>query len=169
MTLRTPRRSLFLFCLSLCLISSCVGDDKRKVVYIREGYYGWVRIEYGIKGAEKLPAASLFRSDYPLFSSSGLLQTASELKRDVDSVEIYYGTAMEIRPVPADMIHGRISSLNITRADGAPFEREFETAFIGPENEYQKHLHELERFRKSNDNYMIPTFEDLPRIGNIRN
>src|SRR5258706_7158801 len=170
MTLRTLNRLIFLFCLPLSLINvGCGGDDKRKAVYIREGYYGWVRIEYGIKGKERLPAASFFRSHYPFFSEAGLLQTSSELKRDVDSVEIYYCTAIEVRRVPADMIHGRISSLNVARPDRSPFEREFETAFIGPENEYQKHRHELERFRKNNDNYVIPKFEDLPRVGNIRN
>jgi hypothetical protein len=168
MTLKTLKRWVFLLCVALCLVAvGCGGDGTRRAVYIHEGYYGWVRIEYGVKGAPKLPATSFFRSNYPSFSLDGLLQTSSELKRDVE-VEIYYGTAMEVRPVPADMIHGRISSLNVTRPDGSHFEREFETAFIGPENEYDRHRYELERFRKSDDNYMIPEFADLPRVGNIR-
>src|SRR5882762_10877495 len=100
MTLRTLKRLIFLSYLPLSLISvGCGGVDNRKAVYISEGYYGWVRIEYGVTGAPKLPAASFFGSDYPSFSSSGLLQTSSELKREVDSVEIYYGTAMEVRRV----------------------------------------------------------------------
>ncbi|SRR6266404_5543689 len=170
MTLKTLKRWIFFFCLPLSLISVGCGEaDKRKAVYISEGYYGWIRIEYGVKGALQLPSTSFFRSQYPSFSEAGLLQTSSELKRDVDSVEIYYGTAMEVRRVPADMIHGRISSLNVAKPDRTPFEREFETAFIGPENEYQKHRQEIERFRRSNDNYVIPKFEDLPMAGNIRN
>lgn len=168
MTLKTLTKWMFLFCLPLSLFSVGCGDGKQKAVYIHEGYYGWVRIEYGVRGAPTLPAVSFFRSHYPSFSDAGLLQTSSELKRDVDSVEIWYGTAMEVRPVPADMIHGRISSLNVTRPDGSRFEREFETAFIGPEDDYEKHRHELEHFRKSNDKYVIPEFADLPRTGNIR-
>lgn len=169
MTLRTLKRLIFLFWLSVCLISAgCGGTDKRKVVYIRESYYGWVRIEYGVKVAAKLPSERFLHGGSPSFSSAGLLQTSSELQQDEASVEFYYGTAREIRPVPADMIHGRITSLNVTRADGSPFEREFETAFIGPETEYEKHRQELDRFRRSNDKYVIPTVEDLPKVGNIR-
>jgi hypothetical protein len=169
MTLKTLKRSVFLFCLQLSLISVGCGEaDKRKAVYISESYYGWIRIEYGVKGAAPLPSISFFRRHYPYFSDSGLLQTSSELKRDVDSVEIYYGTAMEVRPVPAHMIHGRISSLSVIRPDGAPSEREFETAFIGSADEYEKYRHELERFQRSNDKYVIPEFADLPKVGNIR-
>jgi len=169
-SLKTFGTWAFLFCfLALLFSSGCEGASNRLArAYIRESYYGWVRIEYGVKGAPDLPAVSLFRWHYPFFPSSGLLQTSSELKRDFAGVEIYYGTAMEVRAVPENMIHGRISDLNVTRPDGSRFDKKFETIFIGPANVYEEHRNELERFKKSNDEYVIPKFEDLPRVGNIR-
>ncbi len=160
---------MLFYLLALAIFSSgCEGaKNQRARVYIREGYYGWVRIEYGVKGAPVVPVVSLFQRYYPAFPSSGLLQTSSELGRDFAGVEIYYGTAMEVRPVPENMIHGRVSDLNVTRPDGSRFDKKFETISIGPADVYEKHRNELERFKKSNDEYVIPKFEDLPRVGDI--
>ncbi|MEO7970055.1 MAG: hypothetical protein ABI698_02055, partial [bacterium] len=139
----------------------CRGD-KRVRVYVPETYYGWVRIEYGVVGAPKLSEASFIQGQ------PGLMQTSSELDRASANNEIYYGTTMEVRPVASDMIHGRVSSLNVVKPDGSPFEKQFTTFFLGPSELYEKHKKEIEQFRKNKDEYIIPGLEELPRVGNIR-
>ena len=160
------RRWEFLFCLLVCLTGTGCDRGSRRpgMLYISESYYGWVRIEYSVKGTPELPAGSAWKHES--FPSSGLLQTSSELKPGF--VEFNYDTVMEWRKIPNDSIHGRISSENVTKPDGSRFEREFETLFIGSQEAYEKHRNELERFRKSEDQYVIPRYEDLPKVGNTR-
>jgi hypothetical protein len=153
---------------SLALIGYEVSVERPAEVYIREGYAGWVRIEYGVRGAPKLP---VFWNGpilgYKSFPESGLLQTSSQLKRDFPSVEFNYDTVMEWRRIPEEKIRCRVSSQNITKPDGSHFEREFEILFIGSKEPYEHHRNELERFKKGKDKYVIATLEDLPKVGNI--
>ena len=168
-TLSIPSRPVFIIWLAVLLIGAGCQGSGRPIVYISENYYGWVRIEYGRNGAPRLHRDSWFGNDHqPLFSESGLLQTSSELGQGNNSVELAYGTVMEWRAVPPEMIHARVTSMNITRSDGSRFEPAFEIAFIGPESVYQRHRIELERFRRTNDQYVIRTLEDLPKTGNVR-
>jgi hypothetical protein len=164
--MKTPPRTMWrwklAFLLPVLLASIACQGEKRGRVYVTEDYYGWVRIEYGIKGAPKLPEASFIESQ------PGLLRTSTELNRDSANAEIYYGTTMEVRPVASDMIHGRVSSLNVVKPDGSRFEKQFATFFLGPSELYEKHKQELEGLRKIKDEYIIPALEDLPTIGNIR-
>jgi len=145
------------------LLASIGCQGNRPVrIYVPETYYGWVRIEYGVEGAPQLSQVS-FAERQP-----GLIQTSSELNPDSANAEVYYGTAMEVRPVPSDMVHDRVSSLNVVKPDGSRFEKQFVTFFLGPNDLYEKHKPELERFRTTRDAYVIPSFEDLPKVGNIR-
>ena len=144
---------------------------KRPVhVYVGENYYGWIRIEYDVKDAPKL---SLNRF-YPIFNlagcvpDSGVLKTSSMPNRDFTYLDVYYGTAMEVRPVPDDLIHGRVSSQSITRPDGSHFESVFEVIFIGPEGDYQKHRREFDRYKSGENEFVIPGLEALPRVRNIK-
>ena len=164
---RIIQRRLFLFCLPGLLISIGCQRDRDGRVYVTEHYYGWVRIEYGVAGAPRLSEVSFIEREPP-FRESGLLQTSSELRQDSVNVQIYFGTAMEVRPVPDDMIHGRVSSQSVVRPDGSRFGKQFETFFLGPKDLYEKHKRELARFRKANDKYVIPSLEDLPKVGNIQ-
>ena len=151
----------------LIFLSSGCGFGGRPRAYISEHYYGWVRIEYGVAGAPPLDIdrSWSFHSGSPYFSESGLLQTSSQLNQE--GAEIYFGTAMEIRPVPPNMLHGQVSSLNIPKSDGSHFAPAFEIAFIGPSDVYEKHRNELERFKRSNGQYVISSMQDLPRLRNL--
>jgi len=37
-----------------------------------------------------------------------------------------------------------------------------------PKDEYEKHQHELEQFRKGDCKYVIDSLDDLPKVGSIR-
>ena len=156
--------------LLLVVIGYEAGIKRPVRVFVSEHYYGWVRIEYDIKGTPRLSMNWL----YPILnlegcvSDSGVLKTSSKPNRDFTDLGVYYGTPMEVRPVPDDMIHGRVSSQSITRADGSHFESEFELMFIGPDEDYQKHRNELERYKKGENEFVVPSLEALPRIRNIK-
>jgi hypothetical protein len=66
------------------------------------------------------------------------------------------------------MINGGIISWCVARPDGTRFERDFITYFVGPNDEYEKHQHELEQFRKGDCKYVIDSLDDLPKVGSIR-
>ena len=139
-------------------------------VYVGEHYYGWIRIEYDVKGAPKLSLNRL----YPILNlagsvpDSGVLKTSSKPNRDFIQLDVYYGTPMEVRPVPDDLIHARVASQHITKPDGSHFASEFEIMFIGPEGVYRNHRAELDRYRKGENDFVIPSLEALPKVRNVK-
>ena len=150
------------FLLPVLLASIGCHRDKPARIYVPETYYGWVRIEYAVKGAPKLSEYS-FGERQP-----GVIQTSTEWDADSANAEVYYGTTMEVRPVPVDMVHARVSNLNVVKPDGSLLEKPFAMFFLGPNELYEKHKQELQRFRTNQDKYIVPSFEDLPKVGNIR-
>ncbi|HYW74799.1 MAG TPA: hypothetical protein VE961_27485 [Pyrinomonadaceae bacterium] len=155
---------LILLCL-LFLANGCGRGRTLPVAYISEHYYGWLRIEYGVAGGPQLDQPGIFHDYSPYFSESGLLRTSSQMKPE--GAELYYGTTMEVRPVPAHMIHARVSSLNITKPDGSHFPQTFEIMFIGPSDVYEKHRNQLDRFKQPDGQYVMRTIQDLPRLGSM--
>ena len=61
----------------------------------------------------------------------------------------------------------RAISWCVKKPDGSRLEREFLTFFVGPQEEYEKHKHEMERLRKGDCDYVVANLEELPKVGNL--
>jgi len=146
----------------------CEEEHRRPAnIYIPHGYVGWVRIEYGVKGAPELKTDFLGPWEYQRFPPSGLLQTSSLLRDGAASANYFYYSGNDTTPLPQEMVNGGIISWCVRKPDGSRLEREFMTYFVGPKEEYEKHKNELERFRKNDCQYLINSLDDLPKVGNL--
>ena len=155
---------LFLLC-----TAACEQEHRRPAnVYVPDGYVGWVRIEYGVKGARELDRDFFGPWEYQRFPPSGLLQTSSTLNDGAASVNYFYYSGNSEKPLPDEMINGGLISWCAKNPDNSPFERDFLTFFVGPKAEYQQHKDELERFRRGDCDYVIKSLDDLPKVGNLR-
>ena len=163
-------RTLLMLLLTLILLSSagCEGEHRRPAnIYLPEGYVGWVRLEYDVQGAPELERDFIGPWEYQRFPPSGLLQTSSELHHGAASANYFYYSDNRATPLPHEMINGGIISGCVERSDGTNLERNFQTFFVGPKEEYKQHKQELERFRKADCKYVINSLEDLPKVGNL--
>ena len=170
MTKIKMRRFVYLlFMLILLSTAACESEHRRPAnIYIPEGYVGWVRIEYGVEGAPELERDFLGPWEYQRFPPSGLLQTSTELHHGAASANYFSYSENGERPLPYEMINGGIISWCAERPDGTDLDRHFLTFFVGPKEEYQKHQHELEQFRKGDCKYVMNSLDDLPKVGNLR-
>lgn len=161
------RRTLLLVVLLLSA-AGCEGEHRRPAeIYFPDGYVGWVRIEYGVPGAPALKRDFFGPMEYQRFPKSGLIQTSSKLYDGAASVHYYYYSDHDEKPLPYEMVNGGVISWCVKKPDGTRLDREFLTDFVGPKEEYEKHKHELERFRKGDCDYVINSLEDLPKVGNL--
>jgi hypothetical protein len=162
-------RILLLILLLTPGLTACEDDGRRPAkIYIPDGYVGWVRIEYGVKGAPPLETDTFGPWEYQRFPPAGLLQTSSILRDGAASAETYYYHADgTLKNLPREMEHGGIISWCVKKPDGSRLERNFITYFIGPEDEYEKHKNELEQFRKDDCRYVMNSLDDLPKVGNL--
>jgi hypothetical protein len=166
---RKYRAVYLLFTVILLSHAGCEREHRRPAnIYIPDGYVGSVRIEYGVKDAPELERDFFGPWEYQRFPPSGLLQTSSELHDGAASANYFYHSASGDRALSDEMINGGIISWCVARPDGTRFERDFITYFVGPNDEYEKHQHELEQFRKGDCKYVIDSLDDLPKVGSIR-
>jgi hypothetical protein len=152
-----------------CLVQAgCESGHQRPAkIYIPDGYVGWVRIEYGVPSAPKLPTDFFGPWEYQRFPPTGLLQTSSELSDGAASADYFYYSGDSLKPLAAELINGGIVSGCFRKPDGAALERKFGTFFVGTKEAYEKHKQELERFRKSDCQYVINSLDELPKVGNL--
>jgi hypothetical protein len=156
---------LLIACLTL---AACESEHQRPAkVYIPDGYVGWVRIEYGVPNAPRLKTDFFGPWEYQKFPPTGLLQTSSELKDGAASADYSYYSGDNLKPLGNEFVNGGIISGCFRKPDGAPLERKFDTFFVGPAAEYEKHKQELERFRKSDCQYVVGSMDELPQVGNL--
>ncbi|HKG59293.1 MAG TPA: hypothetical protein VKB05_05895 [Pyrinomonadaceae bacterium] len=148
--------------------AGCEAEHRRPAnVYIPNGYVGWVRIEYEVKGAPELERDFFGPWEYQRFPKSGLLRTSSKLNDGAASVNYFYYSDGGEKSLPYEMVNGGIISWCVKKLDHSYFERDFLTFFVGPKEEYEKHKHELERFRKGDCVYVVNSLDDLPKVGNL--
>ena len=162
------RTVYLLMTLILLSLTGCEEEHKRPAnIYIPEGYVGWLRLEYDVQGMPALERDFLGPWEYQRFPRSGLLQTSSALHDGAASANYFYYSDSDVRPLPQDMINGGLISWCVVGPDGKHLERNFDTFFVGPKEEYEKHRQELERFKKGECRYVINSLEDLPPVGNL--
>ena len=162
------KSKLLLLVLFLLYTAGCEREHRRPAnVYIPNGYVGWVRIEYGVKDAPELERDFFGPWEYQRFPPSGLLQTSSTLDDGAATVNYFYYSDNGEKPLADEMINGGLISWCAKKPDNSHFERDFLTFFVGPKDEYQKHKHELERFRRNDCDYVVNGLDELPRVGNL--
>jgi hypothetical protein len=158
---------LLLACLMLAACESESDHRRPAKVYIPDGYVGWVRIEYDVPNAARLKTDFFGPWEYQKFPPNGLLQTSSELKDGAASADYFYYSGDNLKPLANEFINGGIIGGCFRKPDGAPLEKKFGTFFVGPKAEYEKHKQELERFRKSDCEYIVSSMDELPKVGNL--
>lgn len=166
---RLPFVALFL------LFLSCCGDDNRRhstKIYIPEGYVGWIRVEYGVEGADPLPVE--WRLPPPMLWNrevmpvSGLLRTSTRLDRTVGG-EFYFYEGEKVRQAPDTIELCHLTSLHNFEFTDANEKREFITYFVGPASEAYR-CKELDRLKtgKRFPVYAARNFGELPVVGNLK-
>jgi hypothetical protein len=135
--------------------------------YIPKGYVGWVRVEYGVKGAPELPSKWFEPHQQYWFPESGLLRTSSQLYQGAASAHHFYYHGKEVTPLPENMEHGGVISWIVNKPDGSPIGMDFVTFFVGSEEQYNQHKDELERYKVGDLKYVMNNVADLPRVGNL--
>jgi len=168
-----PRSKIPFIALLLLVLSSC-NDNRRHStkIYIPEGYVGWIRVEYGVEGADPLPVE--WRLPPPMLwnreviPASGLLKTSTRLDRTVGG-EFYFYDGNTIRQVPEPMELCHMTSLHNFEFTDPNEKREFITYFIGPASEEYR-CDERERFKtgKRFPVWAARNLEELPVVGNLK-
>lgn len=167
-------RSKIPFVLLLLFLNSCSDGNRRHHtnIYIPEGYVGWIRVEYGVEGAEPLPVE--WRLPPPMLwnreiiPDSGLLKTSTRLLHTVGGKFYFYdGDIVRRAPAAIELCH--MTSLYNFEFTDPNEKREFITYFIGPESEEYR-CDEMERFKtgKRFPVYAAHNFAELPVVGNLR-
>jgi hypothetical protein len=137
------RVSLFLLALSaFAVFAACLAKERRPCKYlIPEGYVGWVRIDYKIKGAPALPIDDGRR--ILKFPPIGHLETSSEIEYGAAGDEYYYYSDDELRPLAVTDWDG--GGMIWAHSNGRSFDSKNEETsthehfFVGTEDEYRKY------------------------------
>ena len=133
-------RLSIVFATSIAMVASaaCHDNQRRANRYvIPDGYVGWVRINYKIKGASVLP----IEDGYYLFSfpESGLINTSSEGEEGFASDEYYYNSRDGRKRIPSTdkdlMIWGHVSFGSKTLRGQEP--TRYEEFFVGTEEQFK--------------------------------
>jgi hypothetical protein len=166
---RKRRKRIGLLLVLICLsLARCEEEHQRPAnIYVPDGYVGWLRIEYGVAGKPELKTDFIGPWEYQWFPASGLLQTSSPLRDGAATANYFYYSGNQTRPLPYDMVNGGIISWCVRKPDGSRLERNFVTFFVGPKEEYEKHKHELERFKRDDCRYVLNSLDDLPKVQNL--
>ena len=118
---------------TLLAAAACEEEHRRPAnIYIPDGYVGWVRIEYGVKGAPALKTDFFGPWEYQWFPASGLLQTSSLLRDGAATARYFYYSGDKVTPLSEEMINGGVISWCVVKPDGSRFPRQFLTHFVGP-------------------------------------
>ena len=126
-----------------CLVALAVwmGMGARKSTHrssrflIPDGYTGWIRVEFEVKGAPPLP---IEEGQYVLkIPSGGVLRTSSPEQYGWAEDHYYYYSAQNVRPIPdsrqAALIWGKING----EASGASGTRKYEEFFVGTNQQFK--------------------------------
>jgi hypothetical protein len=102
---------------------------------IPEGYTGWVRVEFEVRGA---PPLSTVGGEYVLrIPADGILRTSSSEQYGWARDHYYYHSAEGVRPIPdsgqAPLIWGKING----EASGAAGKRKYEEFFVGTAQQFK--------------------------------
>ena len=132
----------FLILSTFAVSASCLTKQRRPCRYlIPEGYVGWVRIDFAVKGAPALPdqdGYSVFK-----FPPNGKLETSSDIEYGAAADEYYYYSDDKVRPLAVTdwdgggMIwaHSNGASVNSNNEETARHEH----FFVGTEEEFKKY------------------------------
>lgn len=169
MSCRQRRKNIRFLLAVICLsLAGCEEEHRRPaMVYVPDGYVGWLRIEYGVPGKPELKTDFFGPWEYQWFPASGLLQTSSLLRDGAATVNYFYYSGNQTRPVRDDMVNGGVISWCVKKPNGSKLNRDFLTFFVGPKQEYEKHKHELERFNTGECRYVVNSLDDLPKPQNL--
>lgn len=162
-----------IFLLVSALASSCCSFDGHRhtpKLFVPRDYVGWVRIEYGVQGAEPLP--DYWRLPPPMLwtretiPASGLLRTSTRIDQLVAGELYTYDDYGYTFATDKKILCHITSDHNFEFTD--PREnRSFITYFVGPESEEYR-CRELERFMTETSPPLVArTFDELPVVGNI--
>jgi hypothetical protein len=159
--------------LFILLVSSCSDDNVRHStkIYVPEGYVGWIRVEYGVEGADPLPTE--WRLPPPILwnreviPASGLLTTSTRLHRTVGG-EFYFYDGDTVRAAPESVALCRLTSLHNFEFTDPNEKRTFITYFIGPPSEEYR-CKELDRFKTGRrfPVWAARNLAELPVVGNL--
>ena len=174
MKLRTRVNIRAFLVLLFVFLSSCSDDNRRHLtkIYVPEGYVGWIRVEYGVQGADPLPVE--WRLPPPMLWNrevipvSGLLRTSTQLGHTWGG-ELYFYDGDMVRAAPETNMRCYITSLHNFKFTDPNEKQEFITYFIGPESE-EYHCQELEKFKTGNRSpiYAAHNLSALPVVGNLK-
>jgi len=147
-----PRSSFTSFLIALFTLwlsisqAACLKERRPSKYLIPEGYVGWVRINYLVKGAAPIPIEDgyeVFR-----FPVSGELNTSLDIDAGWAKDEYYYYSADGKKLVPiveTQMIRGHGV---INEGDGKEYEiKRFVEFFVGPDEEYRKSVERMKHGR----------------------
>jgi len=119
-------------------IASCQGKERTPHRYlIPDGYVGWVRVDFAVKGAAEITsedASHVFR-----IPENGLLRTSSTLSYGVARDEYYYYFGDSLRKLPSTRsgAGGMIwAGFNGSSTDG-PNNHIYEYFFVGTEEQFE--------------------------------
>ncbi len=160
--------------LLVLVLNSCSDGNRRHStkIYIPEGYVGWIRVEYGVEGADPLPVE--WRLPPPMLWNreiippSGLLSTSTRLDRTVGG-EFYFYDGDTVRRAPETIELCHLTSLYNFEFTDPNEKREFITYFIGPASEEYR-CDERERFKTGRrfPVYKVSSLGELPVVGNLK-
>jgi hypothetical protein len=154
------------------LTACCVNDGRRNTpkLFVPGDYVGWVRIEYGVHGAEPLP--DHWRLPPPMLwtretiPASGLLKTSTGID-DLVAGELYVYDDNQSALATDKKILCHLTSAHNFRFTDPNETRSFITYFVGPESESYR-CEELNRFRTEvRPPYAARDLTELPVVGNI--
>ena len=163
-----PRKLTLLLTCIFMSSASCDSDHRMPAkIYIPDGYVGWVRIEYGVKGTPEQESHFFEHIEYQRFPSSGLLQTSTPLKQGAASAAYFSYSGASIKPLSEHMIQGGTISWCVRKPDGSRLDVQFVTFFVGSKEEYGKRKQEFERLKVGDCRYVVNSIKDLPKVGSI--
>lgn len=136
------RGPLFLLVLWALVSAACIARERHPCKHlIPEGYVGWVRIDYKVKGTPALPIEDGHR--ILRFPPGGHLETSSDVEYGAAADEYYYYSDGNVRTLAVTDWDG--GGMIWAHSNGGGFDsKDKETSthehfFVGTEDEYKKY------------------------------